>query len=316
MKRTVPLLVGALAGGLLWAPAAWAQTTTGSSTVFGRLLASLLSAVNSAIAGPIGNLVTYVGTAGATFAVVYVAVTGIRAMLGLMAAGQFFPAAIKVGLVGLVIGPSAYYQKWVVNAWLIGNGGVPDSIAAVVGGTFGASALDALWGQVVDQIGALWDLVTILNPAQAVVLGFAIIGLFFLGVICCSVAFIEIAMTQVGMAMVLMVGPLFIVCALFGVTQRWFYAWAGEVIHYAIRYVLIVVAGTLSNLLISAWTTFLVGKVGGTFLNQLVFVMYVAVGCVVIVFIYLQAGRISRSVGGGSAMSGLEAGVSFARRLI
>jgi type IV secretion system protein VirB6 len=296
----------------LAAEPAFAQSST--STVFGGLLQAILSALQTAITGPIQRILSYVAGPAATLAAVYVIAFSILVMTGrITGGGDAFVRMVKLGVIGLVIGGSPHYQNWVVQPFLIGGGGVLDGIVNALGGSSGVNAVDALWAQTSDTMTYLQGLMSWTAPGTSVAAGFMICVIFSMGVGCCCIAFVETALAQVGLAMVLMVGPLFIMLALFDLTRRWFFGWAGEVIHYGVTYILLVVAGTLVNSL----AAYLVGKVGapntGTFATLLVMCMYNGIGLVVSVFIFLQAGKIARAISaGGSASSGLAAAAGWA----
>ncbi len=316
MRRRISLFIAAAGASLLIAEPAWAQYPT--STVFGGFLATLLASVKAAIVGPIGNVLSYVSTGALTAVTIYIVGYGILVMLGRIPspAGDAAVKAIKIGAVGLLIGGSSQYQTWVVDPFLIGNGGIPDGIASALGGATGVTAVDVLWTQVAAQISTLLDQFSVFAPVQAIGVGLAIATVFTFGVLCCSIAFLEIALTQISMAMVLMVGPFFIIAALFEETKGWFRAWLGELIHYTVTYALLVVAGTLVNALTNYW----VGKAGsngtGTLGLLMVYEMFICIGLVLAVFIFLQAGKIGKAIAGGSSSGGLAAAVNLARRFV
>lgn len=296
----------------LAAEPAFAQSST--STVFGGLLQAILSALQAAIVGPIQGMLGYVSAPAATLAAVYVIGFAILVMTGrITGTGDAFVRIIKLGVIGLVIGASPHYQNWVVQPLLIGSGGVLDGIVNALGGSTGVNAVDALWAQTTDTLTYLQGLMSWTSPGTSVAAGFMVCVIFSMGVGCCCIAFVEAALAQVGMAMVLMVGPFFVLLSMFDLTRRWFLGWAGELIHYGVTYILLVVAGTLVNSL----AAYLVGKIGspstGTFATLLVMCMYNGIGLVVSVFIFLQAGKIAKAISaGGSASSGLAAAAGWA----
>lgn len=295
---------------------AFAQSTT--SSLFGGLLQALLNALQTAITTPTQRLLSYVAGPAATLAAVYVIVFSILVMTGrISGGGDALVRIVKLGVIGLVIGGAPHYQAWVVQPFLIGSGGVLDGIVNALGGSSGVNAVDALWTQTSNTMTYLQSLISWNSPGTSVAAGLMICVIFGMGVVCCCIAFIETALAQVGLAMVLMVGPLFVMLALFDLTRRWFFSWAGEIIHYGVTYILLVVAGTLVNSL----AAYLVGKIAGgstgTFATLLVMCMYNGIGLIVSVFIFLQAGKIAKALSaGGSASSGLAAAAGWAMRRI
>lgn len=302
--------VGGAAATLATASPAWAQT----STLFGNFQTLLLNAVSTAIAGPMGNLLTYTGGAFLAFATVAITIYGIGIMMGRTDLIGFVGLRhiIRIAVIGLVLGAGGRYQAWVVQPWLIGSGGIPDSIVSAMSGTPGVQLVDRLWEQITRTTAALYDKISITDPGGSVFCAFAIIFILVIGVFCCAIVFVQVVLAQVGMAMVLMVGPLFMLTFMFDVTSRWGWAWAGEVIHYGVNYVLLAAAGLLVQGLIDAVVAKVTSSSTATAFAMLVPMAWLAIGLVVTVFVYLQASKIASAISAGSASDALRAVVGTA----
>jgi type IV secretion system protein VirB6 len=304
MRSRLPSIVLMAAAASAVASPAWAQT---SSTLFGNLLTQLLAAVSSAIVTPIGNVLSAVALPAATLAAVYIAVFGMAVSTGRVAspAGEAVVRCFKVGAIGLLVAGSGNYTSWVSNNFLIAAGSIPVSLANAIAGTQGVTVVDSLWAQVVNVIGLLAQQFSITAPVQAVGIAMALIMTLVFGVVCCGIAFIEVALAQIGMAMVVMVGPVFIVALMFEQTSRWFWGWVSELVHYTVTYLLLAAAGTLATALTAYWSGQLTGKSTAGLLNLVVFVGYVAIGLVLTVFIFLRAAKIAHAIAGGSSSTAL-----------
>ena len=114
------------------------------------------------------------------------------------------------------------------------------------------------------------------------------------------------------MALVLMVGPLFVLCFMFDVTARWGWAWAGEVVHYGINYVLLAAAGLLVQGLVTAAVTRMSAAPTATAFALLSPMAFIVIALIITVFVFLQAGKVARAVSGGSASDALKTAVSAA----
>lgn len=69
--------------------------------------------------------------------------------------------------------------------------------------------------------------------------------LYVIAVITVAVAAGLIFVAYMSMAILLAIGPLFILLALFPATQRWFEAWLGQVVNYAVMFLLVAVSSAL-----------------------------------------------------------------------
>jgi hypothetical protein len=298
----------------VWAGAANAQTAA-TSTVFGGFLVSIESAVATSIVAPIASLLTYVAAPAGGLAAIAVTVFAILVMLGrITAPGSAVTLAIRIGVIGLLLGGSGFYQQWVVQPMLVGNGGAWDDLVTAVGGTTGVNVIDVVWAQMAQTLSTLSGMVGLSRTGIAAVA--LMLTVLVIGLVCCAVAFLEAAIITVGMAMVLMVGPFMICFAMFDSTRRWAWAWAGEVVHYGLAYVLLAVAATLASSINQYWIAKVAAKNIGTFQDLLVFAMWGGLGAIMTLFFFLQARKIAGALaGGGSASSGLQliVGTTLAR---
>lgn len=123
--------------------------------------------------------------------------------------------------------------------------------AAVVGAGDPVATVDAIWasgGQVAD---ALWNRGGVLSGD----FGFYLAGVVvwsLMGLLCVYTMFL-IALSSIASAILLALGPLFIVMLLFDATRRYFEGWLAQLATYALINVLTVLVGALLLQLVSSY---------------------------------------------------------------
>lgn len=137
-----------------------------------------------------------------------------------------------------------YYSQYVVPFF---NGFGDDIAKAITHGNSGMSALDNLLNL---YVTAIQNGFKQMNPGifevgvwiELISLSFALlfVGTIFLGIAC---AFIILAKFALGLLLAL--GPMFIACALFPPTRRFFDAWVGQCVNYGILVALFAAAGAV-----------------------------------------------------------------------
>ncbi|MEN9978668.1 MAG: hypothetical protein RLZZ569_1293 [Bacteroidota bacterium] len=148
---------------------------------------------------------------------------------------DLFSKIVKFGVLFAIIGGYGQYNGFIkptiesfANYFLTGVNG-PDGTA---------TAMDNLVKQYVEIINELLKsisdsnvvtgLETIINSVAKII--FLIVGCVPFIVACC----VTIVVAKIGMSLVLMVGPLFVACAMFSATRSWFNAWLNAVVSYAL----------------------------------------------------------------------------------
>ena len=186
----IGLGLAAAIGAVAASTPAWAQT----STMFGQIQTLLLTEISTAITTPMGNILSYVGGAFLAFATVAITIYGLAIMTGSTALVGFLGLRqiIRIAVIGLVLGSGGRYQEWVVQPWLVGAGGIPDTIVAAMGGQPGVTMIDRMWSQVVTLITALYDTMSAWDPGRSVFAAFAIVVVLVVGIVCCAIVFVQI----------------------------------------------------------------------------------------------------------------------------
>ncbi len=120
---------------------------------------------------------------------------------------------------------------------------------------FGARApvetVDAIWDQGGAVAAFLWDRGGILSGDFGFYLAAAFVYLL-MGAVCVYAVFL-MALARIALAVLLALGPLFIVLALFDVTRRFFEAWLAQLANYALVMLLAVLTAELMLEIVQAY---------------------------------------------------------------
>jgi type IV secretion system protein VirB6 len=149
----------------------------------------------------------------------------------------------RVAVLALVLGASLHlwlYNTVIVDAFYA----APAQLAAaIVGAADPVTTIDSIWqsgGTVASNLwakGHVWS--SSLGFLIAAVLVWCLMGLL------CLYAMFLIALSSIAQAVLLALGPLFIVGLLFDATRRFFSAWLAQLAHYALVTVLTIMIGAL-----------------------------------------------------------------------
>jgi type IV secretion system protein VirB6 len=123
--------------------------------------------------------------------------------------------------------------------------------AAIVGAADPVATVDAIWrsgGQVADE---LWNRGGVLSGDFGFYLAGVVVWLL-MGLLCVYTMFL-IALSSIASAILLALGPLFVVMLLFDSTRRYFEGWLAQLATYALINVLTVLVGALLLQLVSSY---------------------------------------------------------------
>lgn len=141
---------------------------------------------------------------------------------------------------------SAMYQTYVVDVLMT----LPDELVASIAST-ALNNTDVATGQnAARAIEQLFDLGTYnaglffneasMNPIDANLAPYIYGGLVFLGtLLCCAVGALWLLIAKVILALMVGLGPIFIVCLIWKPTQQFFWSWVGQIINTVITAVLV-----------------------------------------------------------------------------
>lgn len=118
-----------------------------------------------------------------------------------------------------------------------------DSAAAGDASTYGT--IDTLLNKSVDVARKVSDKMSMMEPGKSVGLAIASFLILFAGLFFTIAAGVMIIMAKVAVVLLLALGPIFIMLAMFKTTQRFFEAWLGQVINYMLTIVLLLAVVSL-----------------------------------------------------------------------
>ncbi len=150
------------------------------------------------------------------------------------------PAAVSLAVI--------YVMVW---GFLHLKGALQEPVLA--GAADPVATIDALWEQGGTVAATLWDKGGVFNGDIGYYLAAAVVyGL--MGAVCVYTLFL-MALARVALALLLAVGPVFIVLLLFEATQRFFEHWIAQLVNYALIGVLAVLTASLMLTVVEAYAT-------------------------------------------------------------
>ncbi len=200
----------------------------------------------------------------------------------------------------LVVVMGGALQLWLYNAVIVDTFyNAPAQLAsAVAGAASPVSTLDVVWQAAGTVAGELWNRGSIWNNQM----GFYIAGVLvwiIMGLVCCYAMFL-IALSKIALAVLLALGPLFIIFRLFEGTRRLFDAWLLQLANYGFITVLTVLLGALLLSLIQSYATQTAAR--GSALAT-VDALDMLLAAVIVLLVLRQIMPIAASLAGGSSLS-------------
>ncbi len=200
----------------------------------------------------------------------------------------------------LVVVMGGALQLWLYNAVIVDTFyNAPAQLAAAVAGAASpVSTLDVVWQASGTVAGELWSRGSILNSE----IGFYIAGALvwiIMGLVCCYAMFL-IALSKIALAVLLALGPLFIIFRLFEGTRRLFDAWLMQLANYGFITILTVLLGALLLSLIQSYATQTAARGSALLTVDALDMLLVAV---IVLLVLRQIMPIAASLAGGGSLS-------------
>ena len=129
------------------------------------------------------------------------------------------------------------------------------------------------------------------NPAPYVVAA----AVFIIGALAAALGFGVVLVAKLALALLVTLGPVFIACALFDATRRYFFGWLGQAVNYLVLFALIIVIFQLVlSLVRDQW-----GAIQGAdpMIGGLIFVALCLLGAI----FFLQTPAIAAGIAGGAS---------------
>lgn len=221
--------------------------------IFGEVLATL----QVFVATTSQTMATIAGAAGSTMFAIYVIFWGMAILSGKVQEPLMdgFTRIIR-GVVILAFATSAgIYSDFIITFF----NGVPGAIAAEVaragssgGFTMGdnnatAQMLDAALGNGLKAGQKAWSTsVGVFEIASAFIYGLIAICIWVFVAVVCAYAGALVLVANMGLSVMLGLGPIFILCAMFQSTQQLFIAWTRQLITFAVFFIVLAATVTLT----------------------------------------------------------------------
>jgi type IV secretion system protein VirB6 len=236
--------------------------------------------------------------AAVTVAVVYVMVWGYLHLRGKVDE-PIVTAAVKLLTIVVVFGVGLrlwLYHSVIVDTFFV----APAELAArLVGATDPVVMIDTIWDRGGSVAGSLWDKGGLLTGDLGFYIAAAAIYAL-VGFVCVYTMFL-IALSRVALAVLLALGPLFILLALFDATRRFFEAWLHELSNYALVAILTIMVCALMLDLVEAYAAQTAAR-GAALMTVDVLNLGLAAGLVLLVL--RQVPPLAARLAGGLALSG------------
>ena len=261
-------------------------------------LASYVSAQAAATAAAIEP-------AAVSLAVIYVMVWGFLHLKGAIEE-PVMAGALRIARLAVVFGVGLqlwHYNDALVNTFM----DAPVELAArLAGAADPVATLDTVWAQGGAVASSLWEKGGVLNGEVGFYLAGAVVYAL-MGAVCVYALFL-MALSRVALALLLAVGPLFILMLLFESTRRFFEAWVAQLANYALVALLAVLMTALMLTVVEAYATQTAAQ-GAAILTVDALDMLLVAGLVLLLL--RQVMPIAARLGGGVALTsfGVASGV-------
>ncbi len=254
------------------------------------------------------NVVASIKDVAYTLLIIYVTLTGIAMIMGkisepvLDVTMRFLRLTVIVAI-ALNVGR---YNEYLSNfLW-----GAPDAMAAVVTTASGnvnnvsnSSFLDTVYSQIYDIGYAFWNKSSGISSIGLMIMAYFI---WFAGAAVTVYAFFLLILSKIALAILLGIGPIFIILIIFEPTKRFFDVWMGQVLNYV--FVVILTAAAM-KLMLTILTVYLAKVVESGFLADPVIpaALPIIIYCVISLLVLLQVPAIASALGGGTSIGTLGA---------
>lgn len=224
--------------------------------VFQFIFEDVLTTLQTFVTTTSANMATIAGAVGSSLFALYVLFWGI-AILGGKVQEPFMDGALRIirGVVILAFATSAgIYSSWVVDFFT----SVPGSIAAEVAqaGSSGgyvsgsdmatAQMLDSALGNGLKAGQEAWNNAAAFDIGASVAYGLIAICIWIFVALVCAYGGALVLVANMGLSIMLGLGPLFIVMAMFNATQQLFVAWTRQLITFAVFFIVLAATMTLT----------------------------------------------------------------------
>lgn len=247
-----------------------------------EFLGSRLSAVIAEVEGPLRIAL-----------VLYVVLYGFAVLRGAISEPvmDFAIRSIKLALI-YALATTTAYSSFVTEPLFTG---LPDALTRAVSGA-GTPGVGAAFDQFLAYAAWLGEEIardaSAFNPGPYVVSA----AVFIIGALAAALGFGVVLVAKLALALLVALGPIFIACALFDATRRFFFGWLSQAVNYLVLFALmIVIFQIVLSLVRDQW-----GAIRGAdpMIGGLIFIALCLLGAI----FFLQAPAIAAGVAGGASV--------------
>lgn len=272
--------------------------------------------LTSYIAGTSGDVVAAITPTAYIMFGIYVVLWGFSMVRGLIDEPVMdgLMRLVKMAIIlGFALGTGRYQTEIVTfftdTPTQLANYMTFGSDSAASGGISTAQALDNLINATIDTAGAAWDKMSFLNPGTAFGLGVASIIILLGGLAFTVSAGVAILVSKIAMALLLALGPVFILMLMFKSTQRFFEQWFHQVLNYMIMLVLLLAVTSLFLRMCQEIITNSQAVIDSDPLQAVTLVVVVSISCLALL---MNVPQIASALAGGL---GLQTATGIGRRV-
>jgi type IV secretion system protein VirB6 len=265
--------------------------------LFAQFWQWLSAALNAYVGAHAAATAAAIEPAAVTLAAIYVMVWGFLHLKGAIEE-PVLTGAMRIARLVVVFGVGL--RLWQYNTLLVDTFmDAPVQLAAQLAGAANPVAtVDVLWDQGGTVAATLWAKGGVFNGDVGYYLA-AVIVYLLMGAVCVYTLFL-MALARVALAVLLAVGPLFIVLLLFDGTKRFFEAWVAQLANYALVGVLAVLVASLLMTVVETYAVQTAAK-GAAILTVDALDMLLVAGLVLLIL--RQVMPIAARLAGGVALA-------------
>lgn len=225
--------------------------------------------------------------------VLYVVLYGIAILRGAIAepVRDFAVRSIKLALL-YALATTPAYSTFVTQPLFTD---LPNALTAAISGDGAPIRLGAAFDEFLSYAAHLGDQIAAdgspFDPAPYVVAA----AVFVIGALAAAVGFGVVLVAKLALALLVTLGPIFIACALFDATRRFFFGWLSQAVNYLVLFALIIVIFQLVlSLVQDQW-----GSIQGSdpMVGGLLFIALCLLGAI----FFLQTPAIAAGIAGGAS---------------
>ena len=225
--------------------------------------------------------------------VLYVLLYGIAIVRGAISEPvlDFAVRSLKLSFIFLIASTPAY-SSFVGDALLHA---LPDSLARAISGAAApdvGAAFDAFFSRAAYLAEKISQEANLQNPTPWLMSA----SVYVVGALAAALGFGVVLIAKVALALLIALGPIFVACALFDASRRFFFGWLAQAVNYIILFGLIIVVFQLIlSVVDQQW-----GQIDGQdpMAGGLVFI---ALCCLALIF-FLQTPAIAAGIAGGASV--------------